>query len=114
MPGCWAHRASFTVCESVIAVVGSELVRAADMLEIGVTNINMHDCGINRNETCGGLTVREARTHFAAVSLPNTRPCPHPDRVHPMQWCIVSSPLILGFNFSNKAIVDTSGTPLQI
>ena len=50
------------------AVVYSELVRAADMLEIGVTNINMHDCGINRNEACGGLTVREARTHFAAVS----------------------------------------------
>lgn len=46
-----------------------------------------HDCGLHQNETCPGLTMTEARSHFGA-------------------WCIVSAPLVLGFNFSDTANTD--------
>jgi hypothetical protein len=82
------------------------------MLEIGITRIDMEDCGKDRNESCSGLSTLEARTHFGAVRsqsqmyglrvvnfCSNTRLCVP-------QWCIVSSPLIIGFNFSDSAVVD--------
>ena len=49
-----------------------------DMLEVGVTNTQ---------STEPPLSFNEARTHFGA-------------------WCIVSSPLIIGMNLTDKATVD--------
>ena len=66
VPGCWAY---------------------ADMLEVGVTNTQLHICGPAQNETCAPLTVTESRTHFGA-------------------WAIVSSPLVLSFDFANSTNLD--------
>ena len=57
------------------------------MLEVGVTTANLHDCGPNNDQLCPPLTVTESRSHFGA-------------------WAIVSSPLTLGFDFSDAATVD--------
>lgn len=66
VPGCWAY---------------------ADMMEIGVTATGgLHDCGPNGTDTCGPLTVTEARSHFGA-------------------WAIVSSPLVLGFDLRNETML---------
>ena len=56
---------------------------------MGITtpSADLRDCGTHRNDTCPPLSVIESRSHFGA-------------------WCIVSGPLILGFNFSDAATVD--------
>lgn len=43
----------------------------------------LHDCGSSGNDTCTPLSATEARTHFGA-------------------WCIVSSPLVLGFDLRDE------------
>ena len=63
-----------------------------DMLEVGVTRTGIgagsgNNCGPTLDEPCPPLSVTEARTHFGA-------------------WCIVSSPLVIGFDFADAQTVD--------
>ena len=56
------------------------------MLEVGVT-LTAKVCGASGTEMCPPLTPTEARSHFGA-------------------WCVVSSPLVLSFDFANASLLD--------
>ena len=58
----------------------------ADMLEVGVT-ATPAICGATGRERCPPLSRTEARSHFGA-------------------WCVVSSPLVLSFDFTNSTLLD--------
>ena len=54
------------------------------MLEVGV---KMDTCGKSHDQPCPGLTFAETQTHMAA-------------------WCIVSAPLTLSMDLTNKVALD--------
>jgi hypothetical protein len=56
------------------------------MLEVGV---KMTNCGTSHDEICPGLSAAETQTHMAA-------------------WCIVSAPLTLSMDMTDKAAVDAA------
>jgi hypothetical protein len=85
VPGCWAVSTCLCIhlyshpCFIFLCVYS----QYPDMLEVGVTNTQKADCGSTGKEKCVPLSVTEARTHFGA-------------------WSIVSAPLVIGMNFSDR------------
>ena len=95
VPGCWGQpiwkanpglAADALVCCSHVRVHHHIGTGYADMLEVGVT-LTAKVCGASGTEMCPPLTPTEARSHFGA-------------------WCVVSSPLVLSFDFANASLLD--------
>ena len=57
------------------------------MLEVGTNKQTLNACGADGKQPCPPLSLTESRTHMAA-------------------WSIVSAPLVLSMDLTDKALMD--------